>query len=506
MRQAVLANTAAFIGGLFVLSPAVASVSAQAAAASCSLTQDKPKELAIAYLSYTRLSSQPAGPNRDPLIRSMLKDLMDKPEKFSSNPGGYNYILSSVLGMAAAQPDGLTPKTRGAMGLTTRPADSFDALVEMDSALKRWEAAIPGCAADVASARNGEGWQAVTNKAFGFLDKGPADSAVYFAMRSIMVLPTHPMAHYILGQANTTKNDAAAATPAWKEVVKLSASDTLYKEIKQIALFYLGTNELRSAAKLSGEAQKTQAKVSADYFNQYLAINPSSADAPTVVSNLAQALKLAGDMEGVKATYADMIANPTKYSETALAAAGVTASVDANDNAGAAKLFAGVVTVNPLSRDGLRNMASTLYTEKKYLEVFPIAKRLVALDPNNYDGWMYLAFAASELEKPLKVGPEKKAWNDTLMKYNTFAEALKARVEVTGFNRGAEGAEITLQIEQAGATPGTYSVTMEFLDKGGAVVSTTTESVGPIAKSEKKVVTIKGTGAGIVAFRYKSLG
>ena len=431
---------------------------------------------------------------------------MDKPEKFVSNPAGYNYILSSVLGMAASQPDGLAPKTRSAMGLVSRPGDQFDVIAEMDSAFKRWESAIPGCATDIANARGGEAWLAVTNKSFSFLDKGPADSAVYFAKRSILLSPTHPMAHYILGQVHTTKNDMAAASPEWKEVVKLAGADTLYREIKQIALFYLGTEELKAAAKLSGDAQKTQAKVAVDYFRQYLAINPTSADAPTVVGNLAQALKLVGDMEGVKSTYADMIANPTKYSEMALAAAGVTASVDANDNAGAAKLFAGVVTVNPRSRDGLRNLASTLYTEKKYMEVFPIAKRLVELDPNNYDGWMYFAFAASELEKPLKAGPEKKAWNDTLVKYNAVAEALKARVEVTGFTRNVDGADVTLQIEQSGATAGTYSVTVKFLDKDGAVVGTGTEAVGPIAKGEKKTITVKGKGAGIVAFSYTSLG
>ena len=79
-------------------------------------------------------------------------------------------------------------------------------------------------------------------------------------------------------------------------------------------------------------------------------------------------------------------------------------------------------------------------------------------------------------------------------------------MEVTAFTRSANGAEVTLEVEQAAAGSGTYPVTMEFLDKSGAVVATTTESVGPIAKGEKKSVTLKGQGAGIVAFRYKSLG
>ncbi|MEP6833558.1 MAG: tetratricopeptide repeat protein [Gemmatimonas sp.] len=509
MRQAVLANTAALIGGLFVLSPAVATLAAQGAPTACSSATDqsRPKELALSFLNLTRVNGTPAGPARDPLIKVMLKDLMDKPEKFASNPGGYNAILSSVLSMAVTQPDGLNPKTRAAMGLTVRPSEPFDLIAELDSSYKRWEAALPVCAADIANQRSGEAWMAVTNKAFNFLDKGPADSAVYFAKRSLMLAPTHPMAHYILGQVATAKQDMATAIPEWKEVVKLAGNDSTARDVKGIALFYLGNGELKSASEAKGDAQKAQAKVAVDYFRQYLAINSTSPDAATVTSNLAQALALTGDMEGVKATYADMIANPTRYSEMALASAGIIASVNANDNTGASKLFAGMVAVNPLSRDGLRNLASTLYTDKKYMEVFPIAKRLVELDPNNYDGWMYFAFSASELEKPLKAGdPMKKAWNDTLVKYNGIAEALKARVEVQGFARANDGAEVTLQVEQAGATAGTFSVTMEFLDKGGAVVGTDTQSVGPLAKGEKKTVILKGKGAGIVAFRYKSLG
>ena len=506
MRQAVLANTAALIGGLFALSPVAGTVSAQAAPASaCEVKQDKPKELGLTVFKIQQASAQPAGPGRDPVLKGLMKDLMDKPQTFASNPGGYNMVLSQVLTMVAAQPDGASPKTRGDVGITVRPTDAFDVAMELDSAYRRWEAAVPACAADIASSRNSEAWLAITNKAFGFVDKGPADSAVYFANRSILLSPENPFAHHILASVAQGKNDMAGAVPEWMQVIKLSGTDTTFRDIKVNAMFYIGLANLQEAQKLTGDAQKAKAKEAAGYFKDYMAANPTSPDASSVMTNWAGALQLAGDTEGLKAVYAPMLADPTKYSEPVLANAGVVAS-QANDMAGAMKLFGGLVEVNPRSRDGLRNYASTMYSQEKFTDMFPVLNRLIEVDPNNYDGVMMYAYAAQGLEKNEKTPAAKKQWTDTLVKYSAAADKMAARVDVLGFTRAADGAEVTLQVEQAGAAAGTYPVTMEFLDKSGAVVSTATESVGPIAKGEKKSVTLKGKGAGIVAFRYKPLG
>jgi hypothetical protein len=76
---------------------------------------------------------------------------------------------------------------------------------------------------------------------------------------------------------------------------------------------------------------------------------------------------------------------------------------------------------------------------------------------------------------------------------------------VTSFDRRKDMATLVLALEQVAAKDGQYSVTAEFLDAAGAVVSTATEAAGPIKKGETKSVTIKGTGAGIMSYRYKAL-
>jgi hypothetical protein len=116
------------------------------------------------------------------------------------------------------------------------------------------------------------------------------------------------------------------------------------------------------------------------------------------------------------------------------------------------------------------------------------------------------AHAAAGMEKGLKTPAEKKPWTDTLTKYATLAEKLNARVEVTGFTRGLESADLTMIVEQAGAGTGNYTVAVDFLDKDGGVLGSASEATGPIAKGEKKTVTVKVPVKGVVAFRYKPLG
>ena len=506
MRQAVLANTAALIGGLLVLSPSVSPVSAQAGgaapSAACAIDQNKPKELALAWLTYTRAQSAGVGPARDALLKTLMKDLVDKPEKFASNPGGYNYVLTQLYSLEIQQPGGMLPSTRGALGLTTRPTEPFDAVTELDAAFDKMEAASPTCKADVAQSRTNDAWLAITKRAFEASNQGQPDSAIYYAKRSMILSKDNPFPHHILATVAQQKNDVPTAVSEWKQVVQLSGSDTAYKDIKQASQFYLGVNELTEAAAKTGEAQKTQARVAAGYLREYLNGNPTSTDAPNVMNNLAQALRLAGDTAQMKAIYPDMIANPSKYSEAILTRAGMIAT-QVNDSPSALKLFEGAVKVNPKSRDGLRNVAATLHTMSQYDRMFTPLRALVAIDPNNYDATMMFAFASQGVATTTKDPAVKKAWADSLIKYQGLADSLKFKVEVTALTFGTAASEVTMTVEQGTGGGGPFNIMMDFLNAAGATVSSSTMSTGVIAKGEKKIVKFAGKGAGIVAFQYK---
>jgi hypothetical protein len=106
--------------------------------------------------------------------------------------------------------------------------------------------------------------------------------------------------------------------------------------------------------------------------------------------------------------------------------------------------------------------------------------------------------------KSAKLPAEKKAWTDSLVKYQTYAENLPVKVEVAGFSRGAEQATLTLALEQVAAT-GSYTVTAEFLDEAGNLVASATAETGAVKKGDRKNVELKATGQKIYAYRYKPI-
>jgi hypothetical protein len=163
-------------------------------------------------------------------------------------------------------------------------------------------------------------------------------------------------------------------------------------------------------------------------------------------NNWAEALTLAKDTANMSSVYADMLANPDKQSDIVLAVGGVVAT-RANKADDALKLFELSVKKNPNSRDGLRNVAASYYGKDRFKEMWAPSAKLVALDPNNYDGWMMFAYASQGLAKAAKLPAEKKAWTDSLVKYQTFAENLPVKVDVSGFSRGANEATLILALE-----------------------------------------------------------
>ena len=144
---------------------------------------------------------------------------------------------------------------------------------------------------------------------------------------------------------------------------------------------------------------------------------------------------------------------------------------------------------------------------------------------DSYDGWMMLAYAGQGLAKAVKmpevkkgVAPttaqrtameaaaaDRKAWNDTTLKYMGIAEALPVKVDVSSFSRTAKDASLTLQFQQMAEAAGTYNVTVEFVDLAGTVTGSATQSVGPLKKGESKSVSFKAPATNVAGYRYKPI-
>jgi tetratricopeptide (TPR) repeat protein len=259
--------------------------------------------------------------------------------------------------------------------------------------------------------------------------------------------------------------------------------------------------QLEMASTAQGADQQTLGKEAAAAFKVLLAASPDSPDAANYYNGWADALTLAKDTASIPQVYAGLLAAPDKATDISLTMAGVIAT-RANKTDDALKLFEAAVAKNPNNRDGLRNLAATYYSKDKFKEMFEPTRKLVGIDPNNYDGWMMFAYASQGLGKSAKLPAEKKAWTDSLVKYQTLAEGMPVKVEVAGFTRGQSNATLSLALEQVTAA-GTYTITAEFLDEAGAVVATATESTGALKKGERKTVEFKAAAPKIYGYRYK---
>jgi tetratricopeptide (TPR) repeat protein len=293
-----------------------------------------------------------------------------------------------------------------------------------------------------------------------------------------------------------------------------------------IANLYLNQARDEKAPKA---AQAEAAKKAAETYNKLLAIPGTKGSAQANArQNLQQALLITGDTTAATKSYAELLANPSAYDYQDLLNAAVTAA-RANKSQDAAKLFEGVLQVNPYNRDALFNLAVTYLTLGQNEKVPPIVTRLVAVDPGNPENYLLAARAYVDIAKTRK-GTAVAAANDTTMTWFNKGSQLPVEVTFTEMTPGEKSLEIAGHVldrrdkaaaAAAGSTTTTRSgakktaaaakpalapkaVTLKFeaLDKAGAVLgseSVTTDALQP-GKSAPFKVSIAAANA--VAYRY----
>jgi tetratricopeptide (TPR) repeat protein len=252
----------------------------------------------------------------------------------------------------------------------------------------------------------------------------------------------------------------------------------------------------------TGAAKRTAAREAIKPWQDYVAVANNDLLLADAVDQLSRMYIAAGDSVSVPSAYAPMLASPAKYGELALVHAGVVAT-RAGHQADAEKLFEAALAQNPYSRDALNNIAATYIQNNQFTKAFPMIDRLIALDPSNPDNPLLYAFAYQGLYKGTKDKKLQKIYTDSLVYFNNKSENATVKVGVNEFTRRANETIIGGNIENRGTTPKTYSVTVEFLDKSGNVISTETQSIGPVAPKSAKPFKITTAHGGAYGYRYK---
>ena len=486
------------------LAPAALQAQPGGVAAACNIDPNNPKELALISIKFQGARAQQDAAQRKTALQAIIRDLETKPERFAKNPVGYNYTITQVLSALAVEPSVGTMPTRAALGVPGTPTDTYDVIAKLDTAFNAIATGAPECATEVAQLRQNDVWLAMTRRSLDASNNNQLDTADYYAMQSLRLSTGSPYPHYVMGNVANARGNKKGAVAHWKQVITTAGADTSYKDIKNSSMYYIGATQLELASTLTGAEQKAAAAEAAASFKALMDATGETQDTPSILQSASDALKLAGDSASIPTLYAAMVSSPDKYNDFTHTMGGVIAT-QANQLDDAIKMFEAAVKRNPAARDALRNLAATYYAKDNFKAMFDPSAKLVAIDPNNYDGWMMFAYGYQGLAQAEKVPATKKLYTDSLVKYRTLAEGLPVKVDIVNFQRGSASANLEMSLEQMAAAPGTYSVTVEFVDANGAVVGSDTQSVGPIEKGKTARASFKANGNGIVAYRYKPI-
>lgn len=501
------------------------TLGAQQTAATCSVEQGKPTQLAKAYLAVSSAQNlQGAQKHAEAAkqLQAAVKALTEAPEKIN-NEKGRQLVLGKALGLWLQQPDlGFAPK-RGTLGFATDPEGTIDLVTAIDEAFTPIEKSDPSCLAETAAYRGGKPWVALINGAIEHLNADRADSAVFYAKRSMQLYSGSPYGHMVLGNvAQRTNVDEAVGH--FRAGIAAS-SDTIFAEAKRNMLAQLGA--LAADVADSASAAPTKQKYGAianEAFDQLVKEFPSSSQATAARAGQARLRLAVGDTAGFKATYADQLANPSKYTYQELLTPAVAAA-RAGVHADAAKLFEAALSQNPYNRDALFNAALMYHEMGQFDRMLPFIKRLTEVDPSNGENWRLYAYAFVGKNKALRPAPARtaagararptpanpavdaqiRALNDSTVKYAEMAEKMPVKLEFTEWTNSEEKSTIAGTIQNKSSAAKSYSVVFEFLDKAGQVVDTQTATVASVAPNAKGRFSVTTTNKSAIAFRYKPL-
>ena len=489
-----------------ILSAAAALVSGVAGAQAkpqCEIDENNPKEIATASFMIQRARAEPRAPQRMEQYQKIVKSLTEKNDQ--RNPVGRNYQLGKIFFSILEDSTAPQMMKRSALGFVSNPEATVDVALLADSTMRIVETAMPQCASMTSSWRRQQGWLRITQKASRLYNEGQYDSAAYYAKRSVLLDPSTPYGYSILATLAQRNNDIPTAIEFTQKAAEAAKGDTVFADQRRASLFNVGILIGSRAESATGEEQKRLARESAEAFKLYLAeAGPNDENASAGRSSLARMLSIAGDTAAVRQTYAAVLENPSNYGEYDLIQAGLAASRAGKDE-DAAKIFRVAASQNPYSRDALYNLSASLFNAKKYSEALPHVKRLVEIDPNNAESWRIMAGVYQGLAKATKNVAQQKALNDTLLSAFNKYDKMPTVVTIRSFTHEGTKHTVTGTLENRGTAAGNYDVAVEFLDRSGQVVATSTAKVGPVAPKTKADFKVQVEKDGIVAFRYAAL-
>lgn len=501
MRGFVRTSLGAAVLSLVAAQPMLAQTAG--AAAACEPNQSTPAQVARAYLFLQKAFASMKGGNPAKDLRDAIGQLSD-PKVIAANPVGANFMLGQSYILFLQTPGVTGTMRRGDLGLLTNPDGVIDVYLAADSAFDAVEAKAPECATQTAQWRQQSPWLAVTNNAINALNANKLDSAEIYANWSLALTDKLPYAYSVLADAAKAKKDGAAAKKYWQLALNVAGTDTTYNDVRLKTYYEMWNDAVARAEASTGDAKQAAAREAITALKGYIAAGPNDYQTTSALQSMTKMYVALGDTAHISDIYAPMLANPSKWGESTLLQAGVTAT-RFNRNADAVRFFEAALQNNPYQRDALNNLAASYINDKQFDKVPDLVTRLLALDPNNPDNVLMNAYLYSGLLKAAKTAKERKLYTDSLVYYRDKSDKMPMRVSFTEFSRSENDVIIAGDIENLGKTARSFNVYFEFLDKTGKVVASQQTTVGPVAPKAKQAFRVTVQAKDVAGYRYRPI-
>lgn len=479
------------------LTPALAA----AQATDCPVELYQPTQLAQAAVFIQQAASATDGAVATKALRDAANMLKDE-RRFASNPLGLTFAKGQIMILWLHQDPAPVEMTQFDMNLGRDRTAKINLLTAADSLLTIVETAQPSCAGELDKWRQSRPWNNRIGAAYRLLGAGNIDSAEVYAKEAYILDRRSPFIYNAFAQIAMKRNQVDEMFRQLDRAIELASRDTaLVETARQLRTQYAGT--LQETAMSETDVAARNAKL-ARAARMYLAIgaeDPAGKDGPAYYSAALDIAMLTQDQALIGEIINPMLEDPTPFPDlTLLLGAETSRMMSKSDNAMA--LYKSALAKNPNIRDANYFLSYMLLEAKKPAETTALLERLVSIDPGNPDNVMMQSMAVrlvAEAERDARKKAELIRQVNALMARES---AMPYRVQVTRFERRAEGAVWSGTVENRSNAAKTYTLEVSFLDTEGNVLETqsvTTASAAPNASVTFEVTAVQ---AGIVAWKY----
>jgi len=363
-----------------------------------------------------------------------------------------------------------------------------------DSAFSRVEQAVPECAQDIDYYRESM-WVKAVNRGIDSIQNGLYEGAKHELRGANAIYERSNVSYFYLASVFADEGDADSALYYFKKVVEMGQAD-----LEHIDNYNTSLENVATLYQMLGDWDSTVV-----WFQKVRDMDPSNSDA---LFGMAEAYSELGDEPAALKIYDEVLANASSMNDRDLFSAGGKL-FNASEFDKAAQAFEAGLEKNPYYRDALFNLANT-YLEIAQDQSRPQAERdealrrmddvthrLVEVDPNSRVVYRILA-AAHTLQ----------GMDDTTEMIMRTMEALKFEVTVDVSRPISGGYMVAGRIinVKKDAETAVPTITFDFLDASGNVVSSETTGGQTLAAGSSTQFQLTTAGQGIVAWRYKAGG